>query len=84
MKAPDFSDRAKSDLAALDRPTRLRIVAAIQRLAESNAGDIRKLQGIDPPEFRLRIGDWRVRFSYVEPATIRINRVLNRKDAYRP
>jgi mRNA interferase RelE/StbE len=78
-----LTDQAKADLAGLDRATRLRIAAALQRLVQSNAGNIKKLQGIDPPEYRLRVGDWRVRFSYPDSDTVRVNRVQNRKDAYR-
>jgi len=78
-----FGDRASADLAALDRSTRVRIIAAIQRMALTGAGDVKKLQGIDPPEYRLRAGDWRVRFSRPDQDTVRINRVQNRKDAYR-
>lgn len=83
MRKLVLTDQAKADLAGLERATRLRIAAAIQRLVLSGAGNIKKLQGIDPPEFRLRTGDWRVRFSYPDPETIRVNRVQNRKDAYR-
>jgi mRNA-degrading endonuclease RelE of RelBE toxin-antitoxin system len=78
-----LTDRAKADLADLDRGTRLRIAAAIQRLVVTNAGNIKKLLGIDPPEFRLRAGEWRIRFSCPDASTVRINRVQNRKDAYR-
>jgi len=78
-----LTDQAKADLGTLDRATRLRIAAALQRLVLTNAGNIKKLQGIDPPEFRLRVGDWRVRFSYPDADTVRVNRVQNRKDAYR-
>jgi len=78
-----LTDRAKADLAALDRATRLRVAAAIQRLLLTNTGDIKKLQGIDPPEYRLRTGEWRIRFSRPDTDTVRINRVQNRKDAYR-
>jgi len=83
MKQLILADRAKADLASLDRPIRLRLVAAIQSLVRTNEGNIKKLQGIDPPEFRLRNGDWRIRFSYPDSDTVRINRVQNRRDAYR-
>lgn len=83
MKKLVLTDQAKADLAGLDRATRLRIAAALQRLVQNNAGNIKKLQGIEPPEFRLRVGDWRVRFSYPDADTVRVNRVQNRKDAYR-
>jgi mRNA-degrading endonuclease RelE of RelBE toxin-antitoxin system len=78
-----LADQAKADLAELDRATRLRIAAAVQRSGQNNAGNIKKLQGIEPPEYRLRVGDFRVRFSYPDPDTVRVNRVQNRKDAYR-
>ncbi|MGA2051613.1 MAG: type II toxin-antitoxin system RelE/ParE family toxin [Terracidiphilus sp.] len=83
MKKLVLTDQAKADLAGLDRVTRLRIAAAIQRLVQTNAGNIKKLQGVDPPEYHLRVGDFRVRFSYPDPDTVRINRVQNRKEAYR-
>lgn len=83
MRKLVLTDHAKADLAGLDSPTRLRIAAAIQRLAQNGAGDIKKLQGVDPPEYRLRVGDFRVRFSYPDFETVRVNRVRNRKEAYR-
>ena len=83
MKKLILTDRAKTDLAALDGATRLRVTAAIQRMVLTNVGSIKKLQGIDPPQFRLRVGDWRIRFSRPDADTVRINRVQNRKDAYR-
>jgi mRNA interferase RelE/StbE len=78
-----FTGQAKADLAGLDRATRLRVAASLQRLVLTNAGNIKKLQEIEPPEYRLRTGDWRIRFSYPDSDTVRINRVQNRKDAYR-
>lgn len=83
MRKLVLTDQAKADLAGLDRATRLCIAAAIQRLVQANAGNIKKLQGIEPPEYRLRVGDWRVRFSYPDPETVRINRAQNRRDVYR-
>ena len=83
MKKLVLSDQARIDLDNLDRATRLRVAAALQRLVLTNAGYIKKLQGVDPPEYRLRVGDFRVRFSYPDPGAVRINRVQNRKDAYR-
>lgn len=78
-----LTEQAELDLERLERATRMRVAAAIQRLILTNAGDIRKLRGIDPPEYRLRAGEWRVRFSRPDSDTVRINRVQDRKDAYR-
>jgi len=59
-----------------------RVRHAVERFAEFGAGNVKKLQGIDPPEYRLRVGDWRVRFDQ-EEKVIRILRVRNRKEPYR-
>ena len=83
MKNLILADQAKTDLDRLDRATRLRVTAAIQRMAGTGAGNIKKLQGINPPEYRLRVGDFRVRFSQPDGETIRVNRVQNRREAYR-
>ena len=44
------------------------------------AGNVQGLRGIHPPEFRLRVGDWRVRF-HDHGDWIDVLRVRNRKDA---
>ena len=78
--------RALADLGALSsRDQRLarRIVAAIERYAEGDLGDVRKLTG-SADEYRLRIGDWRVVFRLEDSGRLMaISRVLNRRDAYR-
>jgi mRNA-degrading endonuclease RelE of RelBE toxin-antitoxin system len=43
---------------------------------------VKKLQDIDPPEYRLRVGDYRVRFE-LQKETMRVLRVRNRREAYR-
>jgi len=80
-----WTDRALKDVARLDRRTRERIVTAVERLAESGRGDIRRLQGAREEIFRLRIGDWRLLFSENrEAATLVVRRVLPRGSAYQP
>jgi mRNA-degrading endonuclease RelE of RelBE toxin-antitoxin system len=70
------------DLAALDKGIARRTKLAIERFAETGAGNVKKLQGTNPPEYRLRAGDWRVRFQ-LDDETVRVLRVRNRKEAYR-
>lgn len=82
MKQVKWNRPAAADLARLDKGTAHRITQAVDRLAQGSFINVKKLQGIDPPVFRLRVGDYRVRFRQDEE-TIRIVRVLNRKDAYR-
>jgi mRNA interferase RelE/StbE len=76
---------ATRDLRRLDRPVRERILAAIDGLAEDPpTGDTKRITGITPPQWRLRVGDWRVRFSrHPETRTVLILRVLPRGRAYR-
>jgi mRNA-degrading endonuclease RelE of RelBE toxin-antitoxin system len=50
--------------------------------ARAEEGDVKRPTDIDPPELRLRLGDYRIRF-YDHGETIQILGVGNRKDAYR-
>ena len=78
-----WRNRAEDDLAALPRQVQQRVATALDRLAETGQGSVRKLQG-QPPEWRLRVGDWRVRFVFDYPnRTIEVMRVLHRREAYR-
>jgi mRNA-degrading endonuclease RelE of RelBE toxin-antitoxin system len=52
----DWSRHAEKDVLGLDRQAANRILNAIERLAEHQQGDVRRLQGVDPPEWRLRVG----------------------------
>jgi mRNA-degrading endonuclease RelE of RelBE toxin-antitoxin system len=75
--------RAQRDLDALDKSARSAIIAALAALARGEPNvDVRRLQGIDPPQSRLRVGRYRVIFG-IEPGVITVERVLDRRDAYR-
>ena len=82
MKQVEWTEPALEDMAALDKGIARRVKLAVERFAETRAGNVKKLQGIEPPEYRLRVGDWRVRF-HQDGAIIRVLRVLNRREAYR-
>jgi mRNA interferase RelE/StbE len=76
--------RAEKDLKRLPTNEQARIRTAIDNLtAFPKQGDFKKLQGnID--EWRLRVGDWRVRFrADFDARTLVILRVLPRGSAYR-
>jgi len=77
-----FTDQAKADLRAIDQQTALQILKTLARFAHSEEGNIRRLQGADPPLYRLRTQDHRVFFRYIEDA-IEIARIRNRREAYR-
>ncbi len=83
MKRIRFSDDAKADIRAIPQHIAMNILTAIHRLAEHGSGNVKKLQGSDPSEFRLRVGDHRVRFTEDDADTLNIHAVKDRKDAYR-
>jgi mRNA interferase RelE/StbE len=78
-----FSVEARADLRAIDRETALRLLKGLARFLETDAGDIRQLEGFDPPQYRLRIGDLRYIFRKSGEDTIEVLRVRNRREAYR-
>ncbi|MGH9030255.1 MAG: type II toxin-antitoxin system RelE family toxin [Acidimicrobiales bacterium] len=78
-----FTPRARRDLRRLDPPVQHRIIDALDRLAGNPpVGDVVRLTGVEG-EWRLRVGDWRVRFTRDADGLIYILRVLPRGRAYR-
>jgi mRNA interferase RelE/StbE len=82
VKKIAWSERARVDIRGLNRETAMRIFAALDRFAESGEGDIKRLQGT-ASELRLRVGDYRVRFTEEPGDILHIHSVRHRKDAYR-
>jgi mRNA-degrading endonuclease RelE of RelBE toxin-antitoxin system len=78
----EWTEPALDDLAALNKGIARRVKQAIERFAGSGVGNVKKLQGIEPPEYRLRVGDYRLRFCLGDQ-TIRVLRIRNRREAYR-
>lgn len=78
----EFERRAERDLGRLDRQVARRVLAALERLVANDPSlDLRRLQGSD--EWRLRVGDWRVRLLLdFEARTVVVVRVLPRGRAY--
>jgi mRNA-degrading endonuclease RelE of RelBE toxin-antitoxin system len=77
-----WTDQAKADVRAIDRPTALRILHGLARFKQTEEGDVKRFQDIEPPEFRLRVGAYRIRF-YDRGDTIEILAVKHRSEAYR-
>jgi mRNA interferase RelE/StbE len=77
----EFKPRPLKDLESLPKEIQQRIIAKIEALAHDLAGDVKRLTNFTP-EYRLRVGDYRVLFE-VEAKKIIIYRILHRKDAYR-
>jgi mRNA-degrading endonuclease RelE of RelBE toxin-antitoxin system len=82
VREVEWAETALEDMAALDKGIARRVKQAVERFADTGAGNVKRLQGIDPPEYRLRVGDYRVRF-HQEGETVQVLRVRNRREAYR-
>ncbi len=82
MKKIAWSERARADVRRLDRETAMRIFTTLHQFAETGEGDVKKLKG-ESDELRLRVGDYRVRFTEEPDDTIQIHTVRHRSEAYR-
>ncbi|CAI4031442.1 Plasmid stabilization protein [Nitrospira tepida] len=77
----EFKPRAIKDLKTMSLRERERVVAKVEALQTDLAGDVKRLTNFTP-EYRLRVGDYRVLFQ-VEDDRVMIFRVLPRDKAYR-
>jgi mRNA interferase RelE/StbE len=77
-----FTAPARADVRRIDRDTAMRILATLHRFAETGEGDIKKMQG-DSGELRLRVGDYRVRFTEEPPDILLVHSARHRSEAYR-
>ena len=81
-KGVAFTDQAKSDLRSISQPVALQILRTLTRFLESEEGNVKKIEEVEPPLYRLRTQDHRVMVrDYGD--RIEITRVRHRKDAYR-
>lgn len=85
-----FTPRSKKELQRLPALDRVQVYRALKRLSEDEPNlDIKKLWG-DPPQWRLRVGKWRVIYTRSEAPnqdgqvvpTITVLNVFDRKDGY--
>ena len=74
-----YSKAAVKVINGLDRPTKQRMKAAIEKLPE---GDVKPLRG-SKGTFRLRVGDWRILFSCPDYDTILIEKIAPRGEVYK-
>jgi len=79
MKVLYGKDAAKV-INRLDAPTKRRIKVAIERLPD---GDIKQIKGQDIITYRLRVGGWRVLYSFENDSTIFVEKVAPRGEAYK-
>jgi len=76
-----FTREAQAQLRAIDRATALRILETIARLGASGRGDVEPMQGEWRGCHRLRVGDYRVIFRYIDDG-LEILTVGHRSDVY--
>ena len=81
-KRVEWTDPARADVRRIDRDTAIRILGGLARFLFTEEGDVRLLKDSDPREYRLRIGDYRVRFHDLGD-TLQILSVRHRREAYR-
>ena len=74
-----YAKRAIKAIARLDVPTKQRIAQGISGIP---LGDIKQLRG-HVELYRLRIGDWRVLFSYPDVETVLIEKISPRGEVYK-
>ena len=76
----EFKPRAIRDLDKLPRNLAQRILGKIESLQQGGSSDVKRLTNFTP-EYRLRVGDYRVLFER-DAASIIIYRVVHRSQAY--
>ena len=73
--------RAIKDLNALPGDRREKVLEKIRALADDLHGDVKRLTNFTP-EYRLRVGDYRVLFE-IESVQVVIYRIRHRREVYR-
>ena len=86
MRQVLISQTAKRQLEALQSKERRRVVKALLVLGEDPlrprpGADIKKLEGTDPPKYRLRVGDLRVVYAVGEHE-IHVFEIFRRRRGY--
>ncbi len=76
-----FKPRAVRDVERLPSRIQAQVLARIEEMSDDLKGDVKRLTNFTP-EYRLRVGDYRVLFE-VEEKTIVIYRIRHRREAYR-
>ena len=74
-----YSKRSVKAIGTMDKTTKNRIKTAIELIPN---GDIKPLKG-SKGSYRLRVGDWRILFSYVDNNTVLIEKIAPRGEIYK-
>jgi len=74
--------RAVKDLPGISRHDAAKVVDALEELQDNLGGDVKRLTNVTP-EYRLRVGDYRVLFEIEQTNRVIVYRVRHRREAYR-
>ena len=74
--------RAIKELRRIQKQDATRIADALAQLENELSGDVKRLTDFTP-EYRLRVGSYRVLFEIENENEIIVYRVVHRRDAYR-
>ena len=77
----EFKPRAIKDLHKIEKADQKRIITRITELTNNLSGNVKRLTNFTP-EYRLRVGNYRVLFETEENKII-IYRIHHRRNAYR-
>ena len=77
----EFKPQALKDGKKIPKQHLKRIFSKLERLSDGLQGDVKHLTDFSP-EYRLRVGEYRVLFE-IDAETIIIYRIRHRKDVYR-
>ena len=75
-----YHKQAVKTLERMDAAMRQRIKTAIERLPN---GDTKQIKGRDIVTYRLRVGGWRVLYSFGENKEVFIEKIATRGDVYK-
>ena len=75
----DYSKSVVKYISGLDKPSKQRIKNGIEGIPN---GDIKPLSG-STRLYRLRVGDWRIVFSYPDDKTVLIEKIAPRGGVYK-
>ncbi len=78
----ELKPQARKDLRRIPKADAARVVAALEKLEDGLAGDVKRLTSFTP-EYRLRIGDYRALFDIEQTNRVVVYRVRHRRESYR-
>ena len=76
-----FKPRAVKEMTRLSSRMQLAILNDIEAMSDDLTGDVKRLTHVTP-EYRLRVGDYRVLFE-IENNNLIVYRVRHRREVYR-